>query len=63
MSSSFLTKHLPSIYSANLSTSVFSKAGFSWVTSHTVKKKTKKKLVVINYGNILYFHVFNGIDT
>ena len=30
-------------YSANLSTSVFSNAGFSWVTSHTVKKKKTKK--------------------
>ena len=40
-----------------------SNAGFSWSQVILSRKKTKKTLVVIDYGNTLYFHVLNGIDT
>ena len=58
-----LNQALPSTYSRFKYFCLFGNIVFSWVTVILSRKKTKKTLVVIDYGNTLYFHVFNGIDT
>ena len=55
---------LTSIYFADLSTSVsLAIPILVGSQSYCQRKKTKKTLVVIDYGNTLYFNVFNGIIT